>query len=136
MIFLPLSFVAAGIIFGAGVLYLLSSGSPTLDQFLEGTSIKAFASWLLATNVVGIIGLLVISIIVPRPKVIWFNLIYVWIGSLLALIGSNAFFLYFTYQGEQIQIGQPTDIVGAMLILVLASLFCSHRIEAISQNEK
>jgi len=134
MIFLPLSFVSFGIAFGIIILFSLQQDYEPLLRLLDSQSTKALALWLLVTNLVGVLTMLALSVLVPRPKVIWYNLIYVWIASLLSVIASNVAFIYLAEGDRQFQIGQPSDILGVVAILVGASLFSAWRIETLAKQ--
>lgn len=136
MIFFPLSFVSFGVAFGAIFLLVLNYENAEFLSFIDGRPLKTFALWLLCINAVGLIALFTLSLIVPRPKVIWYNLIYVWVASLVGTLASNAFFGYLSDGKTSIQVGKPEDILGVVAIFVAASIFSAWRVELLAKAEK
>jgi hypothetical protein len=134
MIFFPLSLVSIGVAFGALLFIALTGENALLTDFIDSRPLKTFAIWLLCVNSIGLIALFLLSVIVPKPKVIWYNLIYVWITSLIGIVGSNPAFLYLSDGQRSLQIGQTEDILGVVAILVGASLFSAWRVEILAKT--
>lgn len=133
MIFLPLSFVSIGVTIGAILLVAINQEHDCVITFIDSRPLKTFALWLLCVNFLGLIALFTLSIIVPRPKIIWYNLIYVWIASLVGVLASNAGFLYLSDGDRSVQIGKTEDILGVVLIFVCAALFSAWRVEQLAK---
>jgi len=134
MIFFPLSFVSISVVIGA-VLYLcLNAENQILIDFIDTRPLKAFALWLLGVNAIGLVALFTLSITVPRPKVIWFNLIYVWVTCLVGVLALGPAVFYFSDGQHTLQIGQSQDVVGVAVIFVIASLFSTWRIEILDRT--
>ena len=133
MIFLPVGFIAAGLLLGALLLIAVQKENAAFLALLERTSVKTLAFWLLGTNLVGFIAIIVMAFIVPRPKVIYFNLLCVWVALTVLTVSGGLYFLLSDGK-TTLQVGTPNDIAVVVLIFVLASLAAAWRIEILSKN--
>lgn len=133
MIFLPITFLGFGLSFGVILLIVHTSENHGILSVVESVPIKLFASWLVLMNTLGLIFLFLVNLFVPKPKVIWFNLIYVWVTSALGVLSTNIVFIYFSDDDRQLQIGSPQDITLLVGIFVAATVFSASRIEKLAE---
>ncbi|MGR3717069.1 MAG: hypothetical protein ACU0B1_10015, partial [Thermohalobaculum sp.] len=74
----------------------------------------------------------VLYIFVPRPEIIYFNLLFVFVTIIIGILGIESFGT-FSYQDStrNFSLSNENDITGVVLILVLACAGCAYRIERI-----
>ena len=133
MIFLSLSFLSIGATLGVILLVAINNEHDALIKIIDSRPLKTFALWLICANFPGLFSVFTRSIIVPRPTIIWYGLIYVWIESLVGVLTSNAGFLYLSDGDLSLQIGKTEDMLGVVLIFVHAALFSAWRVEQLTK---